>query len=69
MAVFTLDSDQRRLLADCISIGYEGALVEDDLAQNDDTIASMMDELEASNRTIEITIMPVGAVNLHDRVE
>jgi len=60
MAVFTLDSDQRKFLAACINIGYEGATEEDGVDENDDTIASMMDELEASNCTIEITIMPVG---------
>lgn len=63
MACFSLTGAQRALLASCIQIGWEGAMENTEETGGDnqlvdmDAIEALMDELQASNNPIEITVM------------
>ncbi len=55
MAIFSLDAAQRIFLASCITVGLEGADTDEGM---EDAMAAILEELEASDRPIELTIMP-----------
>lgn len=54
MACFTLDGNAREFLAQCIDKGMEHYDTDETM---DDLLAPIIEELQASDKTIEITIM------------
>lgn len=63
MACFTLTPSQRSWLSACINVGFEGVDTMSD--EDSDAIAAIIEELEASDAPIEITVTKIEEPMTH----